>query len=97
MTARIRRNLEVELPVRSVFEAPTIAALAREVEQAKALGVKAHTPILLRRPRPSADATREELLAKLGTLSAADLQSVMERVLDAGPRSDGGTNGSGVS
>jgi amino acid adenylation domain-containing protein len=97
MTARIRRNLEVELPVRSVFEAPTIASLAREVEQAKALGVKAHTPILLRRPRPSADATREELLAKLGTLSAADLQSVMERVLDAGPRSDGGTNGSGVS
>ncbi|HEV3511536.1 MAG TPA: amino acid adenylation domain-containing protein, partial [Candidatus Sulfotelmatobacter sp.] len=54
MTARIRRNLEIELPVRTVFEAPTITALAHEVEQAKALGLKAHTPILQRRPRASA-------------------------------------------
>jgi non-ribosomal peptide synthetase component F len=98
MTARIRRNLEVELPVRSVFEAPTIAALALEIEQAKVLGLKVQTPILQRRPRPSSDANREELLAKLGTLSATELQNVLQRVLDGAPPSEGTpTNGSGVS
>ncbi|HEV3511533.1 MAG TPA: hypothetical protein VGS05_07495, partial [Candidatus Sulfotelmatobacter sp.] len=91
-------NLEIELPVRTVFEAPTITALAHEVEQAKALGLKAHTPILQRRPRASAEANREELLARLGTLSATELQSVLQRVLDGAPPSDGTpTNGSGAS
>ena len=33
VTARIRRTFEVELPVRSVFEAPTIAGLAMEVAE----------------------------------------------------------------
>jgi acyl carrier protein len=97
MTARIRRMLEVELPVRSVFESPTIAALALEVEQARALGIKAQTPILQRRAR-SSDANREHLLAELETLSPAELQRVLQRVLDMKtPPSGTPTNGSGLS
>jgi acyl carrier protein len=81
VTARIRRMFEVELPVRSVFEAPTIAGLALEVEKAQALGLKARTPILQRRPRTAA-ANREALLAQLDNLSSAELQSLLDRVLD---------------
>lgn len=81
VTARIRRIFEVELPVRSVFEAPTIAGLAAEVEKAQALGLKARTPILQRRPR-TAGVTREALLAQLDNLSSTELQTLLQRVLD---------------
>jgi acyl carrier protein len=82
--ARIRRKFEVELAVRTMFEEPTIAGLAREVEKAQALGIKARMPLLERRPRPTvATASREALLAQLDTLSADDVQSLLKRVLEA--------------
>ena len=81
--ARIRRVFEVELAVRTMFEEPTIAGLAREVEKAQALGVKARMPVLERRPRPAAldTASREALLAHLDTLSPDDVQSLLKRLL----------------
>jgi amino acid adenylation domain-containing protein len=82
MTARIRRTLEVELPVRSVFESPTIAALAREVEQARTLGLKAPAPILKRRQRPSADSDQEALLTQLDRLSVEEASSILKAILD---------------
>jgi amino acid adenylation domain-containing protein len=82
MTARIRRQLEIEMPVRTVFERPTIAGLAQAVERARAQGLKAHTPALQRRQRPALDMSREELLAKLDDLSRAELESALQRVLD---------------
>ncbi len=81
VTARIRRIFEVELAVRSVFEAPTISGLALEVQKAEAMGLKARSPILQRRPRNQA-ASREALLAQLDTLSSSELQSLLQRVLD---------------
>ena len=81
VTARIRRIFEVELAVRSVFEAPTIEGLALEVEKARALGLKARTPILQGR-RQTVEASRETLLAQLDNLSSAELQSLLQRVLD---------------
>jgi amino acid adenylation domain-containing protein len=82
LTARIRRVLEVELPVRSVFEAPTIAGLAIEVEKARALGLKPRTPILQTHPRSSAGISREALMAQLDNLSSSELQGLLQRVLD---------------
>jgi amino acid adenylation domain-containing protein len=81
--ARIRRMFEVELAVRAMFEEPTIAGLAREVEAAMALGVKARMPILEPRPRPTGadQANGEALLAQLDALSADDVQSLLKRVL----------------
>ncbi len=81
VTARIRRIFDVELPVRSVFEAPTIAQLALEVQKAEALGLKARTPILQRRPR-TPSVSRETLLAQLDGLSSTELQSLLQRVID---------------
>ena len=81
VTARIRQMFEVELPVRTVFEAPTIAGLAVEVQKAQALGLKARTPILQRRPG-TAGVSREALLAQLDNLSSTELQSLLQRVLD---------------
>jgi acyl carrier protein len=83
--ARIRRMFEVELAVRTMFEEPTIAGLAKEVEKAQALGLKAKMPVLERRQRPEATpaASREALLAQLDTLSPDDVQSLLKRVLDA--------------
>ncbi|HET7208169.1 MAG TPA: hypothetical protein VFI95_16455, partial [Terriglobales bacterium] len=67
---------------RSVFEEPTIAGLAQEVEKARALGQKARTPILERRARSAAVSTTnpEALLAQLENLSAAELQALLQRV-----------------
>jgi hypothetical protein len=82
LTARIRRSLEVELPVRSVFEAPTIAGLAMEVDKARALGLKPRTPILQPRPRTPGGISREALMAQLDNLSSSELQGLLQRVLD---------------
>ena len=82
--ARIRREFDVELGVRMMFEEPTIAGLANEVEKARAMGMKAQTPALERRPRAAVgNASREALLAQLDTLSADDVQTLLKRVLDA--------------
>jgi len=83
--ARIRREYDLELGVRTMFEEPTIAGLAIEVEKARATGIKARTPVLERRARPpvAGRATREALLAQLDTLSPDDVQTLLKRVLDA--------------
>src|SRR6202795_1577695 len=82
--ARIRREFDVELGVRTMFEEPTIAGLASEVEKARSMGMKAQTPVLERRPRAAAGSTsRETLLAQLDTLSAHDVQALLNSVLDA--------------
>jgi surfactin family lipopeptide synthetase A len=81
--ARIRREFDVELGVRTMFEEPTIAGLASEVERARAMGMKVQTPALERRPRAAASTSRETLLAQLDTLSADDVQTLLKRVLDA--------------
>jgi acyl carrier protein len=82
--ARIRREFEVELPVRRVFEEPTIAGLARAVEEAEAQGMKARGPIVPSRTRNEAGSTtsREALLAQLDQLSPDDLQNLLKKVLD---------------
>ncbi len=44
LVSHLREVFDVELPVRAVFEAPTLAALAREVEQALAAGAGLAAP-----------------------------------------------------
>lgn len=83
MMARIGNAFEVELQVRSVFEAPTIATLALELEKARAQGLKVRTPIF---PRPhrdvTADAARQALLIELQKLSAEEARKFIENAVE---------------
>ena len=47
--ARIRHIFDLELPVRRLFEEPTVAALADEVQRAQALGLKGRSLFARRR------------------------------------------------
>jgi len=79
MMARIRHTFEVELQVRSVFEAPTIAALGLELEKAQATGVKARTPVFQRHHHAdTTDATKEALLMELRKLSVEEARKFIE-------------------
>jgi amino acid adenylation domain-containing protein len=82
MTARIRRTMEVELPVRTVFESPTIAGLAQEVQKARAAGLRPHTPILPGRQHPTSDPDQEALLTQLNRLSAEEATSIVKAILE---------------
>jgi amino acid adenylation domain-containing protein len=81
-TARIRKVFAVELPVRTLFEVPTIAGLAVEIERARALGLKARTTTLQRNPLSSDPAAREALLSQLEKLTADDAGNLLRDLLD---------------
>ena len=83
VAARIRRSFGVELPVRSVFEAPTIVGMATEIEKARALGLKARTPIPQRRRQASEKgASQDLLLSELEKLPADEARNLLNRLLD---------------
>jgi acyl carrier protein len=79
--ARIRHIFNLELPVRSIFDEPTIAGLAGELPKVQALGIKAGARMAQRRSG-SAAASREALLAQLDDLSASELQNLLQRARD---------------
>ena len=41
--ARVRHSFDLELPMRCLFDEPTIAALADEIQRVQALGLKGHS------------------------------------------------------
>jgi acyl carrier protein len=45
LVGRVRRELEMELPVRLLFEAPTVAAMARRIEAAQRADSSGRQPL----------------------------------------------------
>jgi hypothetical protein len=76
--ARIRKIFEVEIPIRSLFEDPTIKGLANEVEGAIANGIKASPPIssFLREQD-----THHGLMAQVDKMSREELQELLLQLL----------------
>lgn len=80
LTARIRRAFEVELLARSVFEAPTIAGLALEIEKAQALGLKPRT-LLVKHP-PISTVDQDSLRRQLEKLPVDEARKLLKALLD---------------
>lgn len=77
LLARIRRTFGVDLPVRRLFEEPTIAGLAVELEKSKASGTPTQPRIIPRRSAVSASAISTDL----ESLSPDQLSELLEKLL----------------
>ncbi|MFN6483743.1 MULTISPECIES: non-ribosomal peptide synthetase [unclassified Nostoc] len=71
LVSRVRDILHVELPLRSVFEAPTIAQVSQVIESFKESNAQSQAPVLL----PLSRESRRIKLSSLGTYSKKNISS----------------------
>jgi acyl carrier protein len=76
LTSRLRDSFEVELPLRNIFESPTIAGLSLTIEQARLTRQQT-----LMEPIKPVETPEELLLAKLDELSDEELDSMLPGLL----------------
>ena len=76
--ARVRRDFHVDVPIRSLFERPTIADLALEVEKLKAQGTTVQT---IAPGSPRSSALVDILRAELTSLSPDQMDAILQSVL----------------
>ncbi|HEY6376501.1 MAG TPA: amino acid adenylation domain-containing protein [Edaphobacter sp.] len=76
--ARIRKELEVEIPIRILFEDPTIKGLAKEVEEARAKGIKPSAPIAAFLQTQD---THDKLRLQVEKMSREELEEMLRQVL----------------
>ena len=80
--ARIRNVFDVDIPVRSLFDEPTISGLAPHVREAQAKGVKPRIPALVRRTATHGP-DRQALLAQLESLSDDETRKLLKQLSQA--------------
>jgi amino acid adenylation domain-containing protein len=78
--ARVRRDFHVDVSIRSLFEGPTIAELALEVDRLKAKGANGQT-IPIAPVSSSSSALLTVLRAELGAMSPDQLDAILQSVL----------------
>ncbi len=77
--ARVRKVFQVELPLRSLFEEPTVAGLCREIEKAVQRGDRL-SGACSNQAKP-VHREREQLLARLGQLSDEEVNALLNTML----------------
>jgi amino acid adenylation domain-containing protein len=87
--ARVRKYLGVEVPVRSLFQEPTVAALASALARARADGATPSAPIV---PGLSVRRTRERLETRLRELSDEEIDALLNTALTQRTRAGGAAN-----
>jgi amino acid adenylation domain-containing protein len=80
LRARIREQFEVDVPVRSLFDTPTIERLAQEIEMVKASGAPPRREGI--RPQPTQKPNLDLLAAELGKLSPEQIEFLMRQIRD---------------
>jgi aryl carrier-like protein len=78
LLARIRQQLEVEVPLRNLFDTTTISCLALEIETAKANGRTQRRDEI--RPQPTREPNLDLLAAELGKLSPEQIEFLLRQV-----------------
>lgn len=73
--ARVRKVFRVELPLRRLFEEPTVAGLCVEIQKAEESGARA----VSRAPARNVT-SREQLLSRLAAMSDAEVDALLGRV-----------------
>jgi amino acid adenylation domain-containing protein len=77
--SRIRRSFQVEVPLKAIFEQPTIAGLASVIEAARATGAVVAEPLIKsRRQRRN----REQILAELNQLSPKEVDDLLKTLTE---------------
>ena len=74
--SRVRQRFEIELPLRVMFESPTIAQLSLVVERTRATQTQITQPALVRRNRR--ERNLDQLLAKVQSLSEAEAHETLQ-------------------
>jgi acyl carrier protein len=78
LLARISEQFDVDIPVRSLFDNPTIDWLAREIETAKAEGRTSHRNKI--RPQPRRESNLAVLAAELDKLTPEQVEFLFRQV-----------------
>jgi amino acid adenylation domain-containing protein len=81
--ARVRNVFGVDIPLRTIFEEPTVAGLSLEIDKAKQQGPTSVRPS----PRTIGLSSREELIARLHQLSEEEVDALLTSL--PGQRQDG--------
>jgi acyl carrier protein len=78
--ARVRRDFHVDVPIRGLFEAPTIAELARDVEKLKGQDTTVQITAIAQQA-PGSSALLNIVRAELGALSTDQMDAILQSVL----------------
>jgi acyl carrier protein len=81
VVSRLRQRLAVEIPLLTLFESPTIAALASAIEGSQKLQTQTETPAITPRKREVPDVNK--LLARLEELSASEARQLLDEMRNA--------------